>query len=82
MAVLAPTIWTKHSLKSLLLGGKVLKEAVGGGGGTHAHKTDVRDKQMYTDVARQGGSWKIKQVGLVGRDELTSYTSSSWFPSP
>lgn len=44
VAVLAPTIWTKHSLKSLLLGGKVLKEAVGGGGGTHAHNPDVRDK--------------------------------------
>lgn len=44
MAVLAPTIWTKHSLKSLLLGGKVLKEAVGGGGRTHAHNPDVRDK--------------------------------------
>lgn len=44
MDVLAQTIWTKHNLKSLLLGEKVLKEAVGGGGGTHTHNTDVRDK--------------------------------------
>lgn len=43
MDVLAQTIWTKHSLKGLLLGGQSFERS-SWGGGTHAHNTDMRNK--------------------------------------